>query len=152
MGVYRSLVKDFSSDVAWLRKELIKKVLDTCDYLESYETFNFFTADIPGEMISQETVDEYLELIYRIKSALPTSTTEDIKGDILAEIILRESEWADGWAKYFKHKQLEESCITTASEYTAKYIKHTRLQTARQEAEEDFANYVARMNAKYADC
>ena len=152
MGVYRSLVKDFSSDVAWLRKELIKRILDTCDYLESYETFNFFTADIPGEMISQETVDEYLELVYRIKSALPTSTTEDIKGDILAEIVLRESEWADGWAKYSNHKKLESDVITAAAEYTEKYIEHNNLMKARQEAEEDFANYVAKMNAKYADC
>ena len=46
MGVYRSLTKDFSDDVKWLRKELIKKVLDSCDYLESYETFNFFTTDL----------------------------------------------------------------------------------------------------------
>ena len=63
MGVYQSLTKDFSDDVKWLRKELIKKVLDSCDYLESYETFNFFTASISGEMISQEFVNEYLELI-----------------------------------------------------------------------------------------
>ena len=63
MGVYKSLTKDFTSDVAWLRKELIKKVLDTCDYLESYETFNFFTADIPGEMVSQKIVNEYLNKI-----------------------------------------------------------------------------------------
>tara|TARA_Y100000310_G_scaffold104507_2_gene102837 strand:- start:340 stop:798 length:459 start_codon:yes stop_codon:yes gene_type:complete len=152
MGVYKSLTKDFSSDVAWLRKELIKKVLDTCDYLESYETFNFFTADVPGEMISEETVNEYLELVYRIKSALPTSTTEDIKGDILSEIILRESEWADGWAKYSNHKKLEEDVLTAASEYAAKYTEHNRLMKARQRAEEDFAEYVARMNAKYADC
>ena len=152
MGVYQSLTKDFSDDVKWLRKELIKKVLDSCDYLESYETFNFFTASISGEMISQEFVKEYLELIFRIKSALPTSTTEEIKGDILAEIIQRESDWADGWAKYSSHKKLEEDVITAANDMTNAYKHHGYLMEARKEAEEDFANYVARMNARYADC
>jgi hypothetical protein len=152
MGVYQSLTKDFSSDVSWLRKELIKKVLDSCDYLESYETFNFFTTTVSGEMISQEFVSEYLELIFRIKSALPTSTTEEIKGDILAEIVQRESVWADGWAKYFNHKKLEEDVITATEDMTKSYKKHGYLMEARKEAEEDFANYVAKMNAKYADC
>ena len=42
MSLYMKLNEDFSGDVSWLRKELVKKVLDENIVTESYDLFGSF--------------------------------------------------------------------------------------------------------------
>ena len=129
MSLYTKLNEDFSADVSWLRKELVKKVLDENIVTESYDLFGYYISG--SGIISKEFENEYTQIVYRIKSALPTSTTSEISGDIMAEIIDRESTWADGWAKYHEYH-------TAADNYTEKQA--------------EFDNYIKDMQIKYADC
>ena len=129
MSLYTKLDEDFSADVSWLRKELVKKVLDENIVTESYDLFGYYISG--SGIISKEFENEYTQIVYRIKSALPTSTTSEISGDIMAEIIDRESTWADGWAKYHEYQ-------VAADNYTEKQA--------------EFDNYVKDMQVRYADC
>ncbi|SVA93618.1 uncharacterized protein METZ01_LOCUS146472 [marine metagenome] len=129
MSLFAKLNEDFSDDVKWLRKELVKKVLDENICTESYDLFGFF---INGSgVISREFENEYTQIVYRIKSALPVSTTNEISGDIMAEIIDRESVWADGWAKYHEYH-------TAADNYNEKKA--------------DFDDYVKDIQTKHIGC
>ena len=101
MSIYKKLDQDFSGDVSWLRKKLVKKMLDENSIVDSYELFSSFLHQ--GGYIS-ELEEEFIAAIYKVKSILPTSTTSEISGDLMSEVIERESNWADGWQKYYEHK------------------------------------------------
>ncbi len=129
MSLFTKLNEDFSGDVRWLRKELVKKVLDENICTESYDLFGSF---INGSgIISREFENEYTQIVYRIKSALPVSTTNEISGDIMAEIIDRESVWADGWTKYHEYH-------TAADNYNEKKA--------------EFDDYVKDIQTKHIGC
>lgn len=127
MSLYKKLNQDFSGDVNWLRKELVKKILDEGIMVESYELFSQFIHSASRLSVLDE---EFVEAIYRIKSVLPTSKTSEISGDIVEEIVKRESSWADGWQKWYEYKESSE--IAT-------------------EAKERFDNYLEQYG-KYTDC
>ena len=59
------------------------------------------------------------EFIYRVKSALPTSTTEEIFGDFMEEVVARESVWADGWAKYYEKAEARKKYKDASNAFTA---------------------------------
>jgi len=120
MSLYMKLNEDFSGDVSWLRKELVKKVLDDNICTESYDLFGYYISG--SGIISKEFEDEYTQIVYRIKSALPTSTTSEISGDIMAEIIERESVWADGWAKYHEYHTAADTHAEKKAEFD-NYLK-----------------------------
>ena len=48
MSLYTKLNEDFSADVSWLRKELVKKVLDENIVTESYDCL-LYTSDAADE-------------------------------------------------------------------------------------------------------
>ena len=127
MSLYKKLNQDFSGDVNWLRKELVKKILDEGIMVESYELFSQFIHSASRLSVLDE---EFVEAIYRIKSVLHTSKTSEISGDIVEEIVKRESSWADGWQKWYEYKESSE--IAT-------------------EAKERFDNYLEQYG-KYTDC
>jgi hypothetical protein len=127
VSLYKKLNQDFSGDVNWLRKELVKKILDEGIMVESYELFSQFIHSASRLSVLDE---EFVETIYRIKSVLPTSKTSEISGDIVEEIVKRESSWADGWQKWHEYKKSSE--IAT-------------------EAKERFDNY-QKQYGQYTDC
>ncbi len=127
MSLYKKMDQDFSGDVSWLRKELVKKILDEGIMVESYELFSQFIHSASRLSVLDE---EFVEAIYRIKSVLPTSKTSEISGDLMSEVIKRESTWADGWQKYYEYKDTEKTAI---------------------EAKERFDNYLEEYG-KYTDC
>lgn len=108
MSLYKKLDQDFSGDVSWLRKKLVKKILDESSIADSYELFSHFMYH--GGHVS-EFIEEFVEAIYRVKSVLPTSTTSEISGDLISEIVSRETTWADGWQKYYEYKDSEKTAI-----------------------------------------
>ena len=95
MAMYKTLKKQFDGDVGELRKLLIKKIIDEGKVTLSYDLLSFFHSD--SNHIARKFELQFLEVIYRVKSALPTSTTEEIFGDFMEEVVARESVWADGW-------------------------------------------------------
>ena len=42
MSLYKKLDQDFSGDVSWLRKKLVKKMLDENSIVDSYELYSSF--------------------------------------------------------------------------------------------------------------
>ena len=64
MSLYTKLNKDFSADVSWLRKELVKKVLDENIVTESYDLFGSYMNG--AAIISREFENEYTQIVYRI--------------------------------------------------------------------------------------
>jgi len=128
MGLYATLTKKYGSDVSDLRNILVKKILDEGNIAESYELLSFFAT---GTVISREIELEYADVIFRVKSALPSSTTEEIFGSLMAEICERESIWADGWAKYFEK---------------------TKAKEAYDRAEQSFSDHMLKTVQENADC
>jgi len=122
MSVYSLLNVNFTEDVSELRKVLVKKILDEKDVPESYELLSFFSAG--STHISKHFEGVFIQAIYRIKSALPTSTTQEILGDLMSEIVERESQWADGWEKYFV-KQKAKLKYEKASKAFSGYLTQT---------------------------
>ena len=108
MSIYKKLDQDFSGDVSWLRKKLVQKMLDENSIVDSYELFSSFLHQ--GGYIS-ELEEEFIAAIYKVKSILPTSTTSEISGDLMSEVIKKESNWADGWQKYYEHKDTEKLAV-----------------------------------------
>lgn len=128
MGLYATLTKKHGSDVSDLRKVLVKKILDEGKTIESYEVLSLWMVDTNiGQVFENEIVD----LIYRIKSALPTSTTEEIYGDLVQEVVARESVWADGWTKYFEKSKAKD---------------------AYDRAEQNFSDHMLKTVQENADC
>lgn len=128
MGMFSMLAEDFSGDVSRLRKDLVKTILDENVMIESYDVFSLFRA---GVGIGQHFEQQFAQVIFRIKSALPTSTVDEIFGDLMQEVIERESVWAEGWQKYYEN-----------SEAKRKY----------EETSEDFSDYMSKLVQTNADC
>ena len=99
MNMYATLTKKYGSDVDELRKILVKRILDEGETIESYDILSLWAG---GLNAGDSYQDQFVSLIYRVKSALPTSTTEEIFGYLMSEVISRESVWAEGWSRYFE--------------------------------------------------
>ena len=128
MGLYAKLTKKYGSDVSDLRKILVKKILDESKVIESYDVLSLWMVDTNiGQVFENEIVDA----VYRIKSALPTSTTEEIYGDLMQEVVARESVWADGWAKHFEKSKAKD---------------------AYERAEQSFSDHMLKVVQSNADC
>ena len=117
MAMYKTLNKQFDGDVGELRKILIKKIIDEGKVTLSYDLLSFFHSD--SNHIAREFELQFLEVIYRVKSALPTSTTEEIFGDFMEEVVARESAWADGWAKYYEKAEARKKYKDASNAFTA---------------------------------
>ena len=128
MGLYAKLTKKYGSDVSDLRKILVKKILDESKVIESYDVLSLWMVDTN---IGQVFEDEIVDAVYRIKSALPTSTTEEIYGDLMQEVVARESVWADGWAKHFEKSKAKD---------------------AYERAEQSFSDHMLKVVLSNADC
>ena len=128
MGLYAKLTKKYGSDVSDLRKILVKKILDESKVIESYDVLSLWMVDTN---IGQIFEDEIVDAVYRIKSALPTSTTEEIYGDLMQEVVARESVWADGWTKHFEKTQAKD---------------------AYERAEQSFSDHMLKVVQSNADC
>tara|TARA_R100000008_G_C3576637_1_gene165689 strand:+ start:1109 stop:1495 length:387 start_codon:yes stop_codon:yes gene_type:complete len=128
MGLYAKLTKKYGSDVSDLRKILVKKILDESKVIESYDVLSLWMVDTN---IGQIFEDEIVDAVYRIKSALPTSTTEEIYGDLMQEVVARESVWADGWAKHFEKSKAKD---------------------AYERAEQSFSDHMLKVVQSNADC
>ena len=128
MGLYAKLTKKYGSDVSDLRKILVKKILDESKVIESYDVLSLWMVDTN---IGQVFEDEIVDAVYRIKSALPTSTTEEIYGDLMQEVVARESVWADGWAKHFEKSKAKD---------------------AYERAEQSFSDHMLKVVQTNADC
>ena len=128
MGLYATLTKKYGSDVSDLRKVLVKKILDEGKTIESYEVLSLWMVDTN---IGQGFENEIVDVIYRIKSALPSSTTDDIYGDLVQEVCARESVWADGWAKHYEK---------------------TKAKEAYDRAEQSFSDHMLKTVQENADC
>lgn len=128
MGLYAKLTKKYGSDVSDLRKILVKKILDESKVIESYDVLSLWMVDTN---IGQVFEDEIVDAVYRIKSALPTSTTEEIYGDLMQEVVARESVWADGWAKHFEKSKAKD---------------------AYERAEQSFSDHMLKVVQSNADC
>ncbi|MAH43989.1 hypothetical protein CL614_09800 [archaeon] len=128
MGLYKMLAQDFSGDVSRLRKDLVKTILDENAMIESYDMLSLFHADVG---IGQNFERQFAQVIFRVKSALPTSTTDEIFGDLMQEVVERESVWADGWQKYYEKVEAKQ-----------KY----------EETSEDFQNYLSKLAQTGTSC
>ena len=128
MGLYAKLTKRYGSDVGDLRKVLVKKILDEGKTIESYDVLSLWMANTD---IGRDFEDEIVDAVYRIKSALPTSTTEEIYGDLIQEVVARESVWADGWTKHFEKTQAKD---------------------AYERAEQSFSDHMLKVVQTNADC
>lgn len=123
MGLYRMLAEDFSGDVSRLRKDLVKTILDENIMIESYEMLSLFHAGVGVGQISER---EFAQVIFRVKSALPTSTTEEIFGDLLQEVVSRESVWADGWQKYYENSEAKRKYEETSEDFQEHMLKYAQ--------------------------
>ena len=128
MGLYAKLTKRYGSDVGDLRKVLVKKILDEGKTISSYDVLSLWMANTD---IGRGFEDEIVDTVYRIKSALPTSTTEEIYGDLMQEVVARESVWADGWAKHFEKSKAKD---------------------AYERAEQSFSDHMLKVVQSNADC
>ena len=120
MGLYAKLTKKYGSDVSDLRKILVKKILDESKVIESYDVLSLWMVDTN---IGQVFEDEIVDAVYRIKSALPTSTTEEIYGDLMQEVVARESVWADGWAKDFEKSKAKDAYERSEQSFSDHMLK-----------------------------
>ena len=123
MGLYRMLAENFSEDVSRLRKDLVKTILDENIMIESYEVLSLFHA---GVGIGQTSEREFAQVIFRVKSALPTSTTEEIFGDLLQEVVERESVWADSWQKYYENSEAKRKYEETSEDFQEHMLKYAQ--------------------------
>tara|TARA_R100000808_G_C2149115_1_gene157449 strand:- start:3032 stop:3418 length:387 start_codon:yes stop_codon:yes gene_type:complete len=128
MGLYATLTKKYGSDVSDLRKVLVEKILDEGKTIESYDVLSLWMVDTN---IGQDFENEIVDVIYRIKSALPSSSTEEIFGDLVQEVVKRESVWADGWAKYYEKSKAKD---------------------AYDRAEQNFSDHMLKTVQENADC
>jgi|ETNmetMinimDraft_30_1059905.scaffolds.fasta_scaffold183043_1 hypothetical protein len=118
LGLYETLCGTFNDDVRELRKILIKKILDEGNTIESYDLISAFMIDKNGGMIGREFELQFTQFIYRVKSALPSSKTEEIVGDFLEVVIKKESHWADGWAKWYEKDKARDKYLKADKEFS----------------------------------
>lgn len=130
MGLYTTLIKKFD-DAKELRKILVKKILDERNTIESYDVLSLWMVDTNGGAVGRNFEQQFVEFIYRVKSTLPSSTTEEIFGDLMQEVVERESVWADGWAKHYEKTQAKE---------------------AYDRAEQNFSDHMLKTVQENADC
>jgi len=74
--------------------------------------------DKNGGMIGREFELQFTQFIYRVKSALPSSKTEEIVGDFLEVVIKKESHWADGWAKWYEKDKARDKYLKADKEFS----------------------------------
>jgi regulator of RNase E activity RraB len=91
--------------------------------IESYEMLLLFHAGVGVGQISER---EFAQVIFRVKSALPTSTTEEIFGDLLQEVVSRESVWADGWQKYYENSEAKRKYEETSEDFQEHMLKYAQ--------------------------
>ena len=127
MNMYATLTKKYGSDVDELRKILVKRILDEGETIESYDILSLWAG---GLNAGDSYQDQFVSLIYRVKSALPTSTTEEIFGDLMSEVISRESVWAEGWSRYF-----EKTNAKNEYERAKKNFSDNMLKTVQENAD-----------------
>ena len=118
LGLYETLCETFTDDVRELRKILVKKILDEGNTIESYDLVSAFMIDKNGGMIGRAFELQFAQFIYRVKSALPSSKTEEIVGDLMQEVVSRESIWAEGWQKYFEKDKARDKYLEADKEFS----------------------------------
>ncbi len=126
MGLYTTLIKKFD-DAKELRKILVKKILDEKKTIESYDVLSLWMVDTNGGSVGQDFEQQFVELIYRVKSALPSSTTEEIFGDLMQEVIERESVWADGWSKHYEKTRAGEAYDRAKQSFSDHMLKTVQM-------------------------
>jgi len=123
MSLYEMINEDFSDDVDWLLEKLVKKILDEGVVPESYDLISQFISG--GRFVGRDFENAFTQVAYRIKSALPMATTRKILGNLMREIVERESVWAEGWARYYENVNAKKKYEETTQSFE-EYIEELK--------------------------